>query len=116
MASYAPLVLVLIALHAASLTILAYVTIWGRAFDPWLRLIGASALAQHVVALFYTAATARYHFLTWFLTTVVVIVWFQRVGIEHLKHRYPALVRRFAVHPWSRRLASGLDRLQKVSA
>ena len=113
---YAPLVLVLIALHAASLTILAYVTIWGRAFDPWLRLIGASALAQHVVALFYTAATARYHFLTWFLTTVVVIVWFQRVGIEHLKHRYPALVRRFAVHPWSRRLASGLDRLQKVSA
>jgi hypothetical protein len=113
---FAPLVLVLIALHAGALLIVAYVTIRGRAFDPWLRLIGASALAQHVVALFYTTATARYHFLTWFLTGLVVIVWFQRAGIEHLKRRYPAMVHRFAHHPFARKLASGLDRLQKVSA
>jgi hypothetical protein len=113
---YAPLVLVLILLHAASVAIVVYVTIWGRIFDPWLRLIGASALAQHVVALFYTTATARYHFLTWFLTTLVVMVWFQRVGIKLLERQYPVLSRRFAVHPWSRWLASGLNRLQKVSA
>jgi hypothetical protein len=113
---YAPLVCVLILLHTASLAIVVYVTIWGRAFDPWLRLIGASALAQHAVALFYTAATARYHFLTWFLTMLVVMVWFQQVGIEYLKHRYPALSHRVTVHPWSRWLASGLNRLQKVSA
>jgi hypothetical protein len=113
---YAPLVLVLILLHAASVAIVVYVTIWGRIFDPWLRLIGASALAQHVVALFYTTATARYHFLTWFLTTLVVMVWFQRVGIKLLERQYPVLSRRLAVHPWSRWLASGLNRLQKVSA
>jgi hypothetical protein len=113
---YAPLVVGLVALHAVALAIVIYVTVRGRAFDPWLRLIGASALAQHVVALFYTAATARYHFLTWFLTALVVIVWFQRVGIEHVKRQYPMLYSRFAAHPWRRRLASGLARLQKVSA
>ena len=46
----------------------------GRTFDPWLRLIGAAALAQHAVALFYNATVARYHFLTWFLTMLVVMV------------------------------------------
>jgi len=113
---YTPLVLVLVPLHAASVVIVVYVTFWGRTFDPWLRLIGASALAQHVVALFYTAATARYHFLTWLLTMLVVMVWFKRVGIGLLERRYPVLSSRFAVHPWSRWLASGLKRLQKVSA
>lgn len=113
---YAPLVVILIALNAASLAVVAYVTVWGRTFDPWLRLIGASALAQHTVALFYDTATARYHFLTWFLTALVVLVWFQRVGVEHLKRQYPDLSRRFAVHPWLRWLASGLNQLQKVSA
>jgi hypothetical protein len=113
---YAPLVCALILLHAASLVILARVTIWGRTFDPWLRLIGASALAQHALVLFYTAAVARYHFLTWFLTMLVVMAWFHREGIEYMKRRYPALSRRFATHPLSLRLASWLARLQKVSA
>jgi hypothetical protein len=113
---YAPLVVALVALHAVALAIVIYVTVRGRTFDPWLRLIGASALAQHVVALFYTAATARYHFLTWFLTTLVVIVWFQRVGIERVKRQYPGFYSWLAAHPWRLRLASGLERLQKVSA
>jgi hypothetical protein len=116
LAWFAPLVVVLMALHAASVAIVVYVTIWGRRFDPWLQLIGASALAQHVVALFYNAAVARYHFLTWFLTMLVVMGWLQQVGIELVKRRYPVMSSRFAVHPWSRRLASGLNRLQKVSA
>jgi hypothetical protein len=105
-----------IPLNAAGVAILIYVGARGRQFDPWLRLIGASAMAQHVVALFYTAATARYHFLTWFLTMLVAMVWFQRVAIGWLRRHYPAAFERFAVHPWSQRLASGLDRLQKVSA
>jgi hypothetical protein len=33
-----------------------------------------------------------------------------------VRGRYPLLSKRFATHPWSWRLASGLDRLQKVSA
>jgi hypothetical protein len=68
------------------------------------------------VALFYTGAIARYHFLTWLLTMLVVMVWVQRTGVDLAKRHYPVLCGRLAVHPWSRRLASGLNRLQKVSA
>ena len=107
---------VTIPLNAAGVLILLYVIVRGRQFDPWLRLIGAAALAQHIVALFYTAAVARYHFLTWFLTMLVDAVWFHRVGIDCLKRHFPALSQQFAVHPWSRRLASGLAWLQKASA
>ena len=113
---HAVVVAVLVPSHAAAVVIVIYVVGWGRQFDPWLRVIGASALAQHVVALFYNAAIARYHFLSWLLTMLVVAVWIQRVGLEHLKRRYPALCGRFAVHPWSQRLASGLAWLQKASA
>ncbi|HEY6831440.1 MAG TPA: hypothetical protein VI251_03030, partial [Pseudolabrys sp.] len=105
-----------IPLNAAGVAILIYVVLRGRAFDPWLRLIGGAALAQHAVALFYNAATARYHFLTWFLTMLVVTVWFHDVGIAWLKQRFPAASQRVAVHPFSQRLASGLARLQKASS
>jgi hypothetical protein len=104
-----------IPLNAAGVAILLYVVFRGRQFDPWLRLIGASALAQHAVALFY-AATPRYHFLSWLLTVLVAMVWFQRVGVNVISQRYPALSKRLAMHPWSRRLASGLTGLQKASA
>jgi hypothetical protein len=107
---------VTIPLNAAGVAILVYVVIRGRQFDPWLRLVGAAALVQHGVALFYNAATARYHYLTWFLTMLVAAAWLHRVGIDWLKRRFPALSRQFAVHPWSRRLASGLACLQKASA
>jgi hypothetical protein len=105
-----------IPLNAAGVAVLVYVVLRGRAFDPWLRLIAATALAQHAVALFYNAATARYHFLAWFLTMVVVVVWLHEAGIGWFQRRYPDMCRRVAAHPWSRRLASGLARLQRVSA
>lgn len=105
-----------IPLNAAGVAILAYVVVRGRAFDPWLRLIGAAALGQHVVALFYNAATARYHFLTWFLTMLVTMVWFHDVGMAWLAQRYPDAMNRIANHRLSRQLAQALARLQKVSA
>lgn len=105
-----------IPLNAAGVVILLYVVFRGCQFDPWLRLIGASALAQHAVALFYSAATPRYHFLSWLLTVLVVMVWFQRVGVNLVGQRYPALSKRFVQHPWSQWLASGLAGLQKASA
>ena len=101
-------------LNAAGVVILVYVVVRGRQFDPWLRLIGAAALAQHAVALFYVA-TARYHFLAWFLTALVVVVWLHQAGIGWLQHRYPDFCRRIAAHPSAQRLASGLSRLQEVS-
>ena len=103
-------------LNAAGVAILIYVVVYDRRFDPWLRLIGAAALAQHAVALFYNAAIARYHFLTWFLTMLVAVVWLHDIGIGWLKHRYPVLSERVAAHPWRLRLASGLSRLQKVTS
>jgi len=102
-------------LNAAGVVILVYVVVRGRQFDPWLRLIGAAALAQHAVALFYVA-TARYHFLAWFLTALVVVVWLYEVGIEWLRRRYPDFCRRIAAHPSAQRLASDLSRLQEVSS
>jgi hypothetical protein len=105
-----------IPLNAAGVAILAWVVLRGRHFDPWLRLIGASALAQHAVAFFYNAATARYHFLTWFLTLLVVLVWFHDVGTVWLRQCYPNLAERIANHRAARQLASALTRLQKVSA
>jgi hypothetical protein len=107
-------------LNAAGVAILVYVVVRGRQFDPpfdpWLRLIGASALAQHAVALFYNAAVARYHYLAWFLTMVVVMVFMHEVGGGWLKRRYPALSMRIAAHPWCLLLASGLSRLHKVTS
>ena len=105
-----------IPLNAAGVAVLIYVVFRGRQFDPWLRLVGASALAQHAVALFYTAAIARYHFLSWFLTMVVVMVWLQQLGVVWVQRRYPALSEQFIANPLCRRLASWLARLQKVSA
>ena len=105
-----------IPLNAAGVAILVYVVLCGRRFDPWLRLIGAAALAQHAVAFFYNAAIARYHFLTWLLTMVVVMVWLHDVGIDWLRRRYPGMALRVASHPLSGRLASGLSHLQKSSA
>lgn len=105
-----------IPVNAAGVAIVIYVVIRGRTFDPWLRLIGASALAQHVVALFYNAGVARYHFLTWFLTMLVVMVFMHQVGMDWFKRRYPVMSERLQSHPLSRRLASGLARLQKASS
>jgi hypothetical protein len=103
-------------LNAAGVAVLIYVVVRGRQFDPWLRLIGAAALAQHAVALFYNAAIARYHFLTWFLTMLVCMVWLHEIGIDWLRRRYPVMSERIAAHPWPLWLASSLSRLQKVSS
>jgi len=102
-------------LNALGVVVLIYVVGWGRRFDPWLRLIGAAALAQHVVALFYVA-TARYHFLTWFLTMLVDAVWLREIGIGWLRQRFPDLSTRISSDRISMRLASGLTWLQKVAS
>jgi hypothetical protein len=105
----------IVPLSAAGVAILIYVVARGRGFDPWLRLIGAAALAQHAVALFYIG-TARYHFLNWFLTMLVVMAFMHDIGIDWLRRRYPIMSERIVLEPWSRRLVSGLSWLQKVSA
>jgi hypothetical protein len=105
-----------IPLNAAGFVILVYVVARGSRFDPWLRLLGAAALAQHTIGLFFPGDVARYHLLTWFLTMLVVMVFLREIGMDWLRHRYPRLVARLADHPLSLWLASGLTRLQKSAA
>ena len=102
-------------LNAAGIAVLIYVVVRGRGFNPWLRLIGAAALAQHAVALFYINS-GRYHFLAWFLTMLVAAVWLHDVGTAWLQRRFPKLWRRVAADPFLLRLASGLSRLEPASA
>jgi len=104
-----------IPVNAAAIAVLIYV-VAARRFDPWLRLIAGAALAQHTVALFYDASIARYHYLAWYLTMVVAIVWLHQVGIGWLQQRYPALCAGMAANPVTLRLASGLASLHKMSA
>ena len=106
MAAMAPLNLLAIALvvHVAS-----------RAkFDPWLRLVGAAALAQLAVGLFYVGS-ARYHLLGWFFAGLVTLVWLQAEGLPLLRHRYPAWWERAARQPVSRGLEIALRRFQKLA-
>jgi len=105
-----------IPLNAAGVGILMYVVMRGRRFDPWLRLIGGAALAQHAVAFFYSATVGRYHYLSWFLTMLVVMVFLREIAVDWLRVRYPRLSQRIVMHPLSLWLASGLARLQKSGA
>ena len=102
-------------LNAGGVAVLLYVLIRGRGFDPWLRLIAAAALAQHAVALFYVA-TPRYHFLAWFLTLLVGVVWLRERGVGWFQRRYPNIGKRIAAAPLSLRLVAGLSRLETVSS
>jgi general stress protein CsbA len=105
-----------IPLNAASVAIVGYIVVRGRNFDPWLRLIGAAALTQCTVAFFYRGEYGRYHFLTWFLIMLVVMVFMHEAGIGWLQRRYPALSAHLANHPMTQRLASGLSWLQRSAA
>jgi hypothetical protein len=98
-------------LNAAGVVMLVHVVVRGRRFDPWLRLVGAAALAQHAVAFFY-ADTARYHFLTWFLTLLVCAVFMQQAGLPWLARRYPAAMARLTRILWPPRLAAGIGCLE----
>jgi hypothetical protein len=44
------------------------------------------------------------------------MVFLHEVGVGWLRRRFPSLAHRLAYHPLSRRLASGLTRLQKSAA
>jgi hypothetical protein len=70
--------LLAVPLQAVAVAILIWVAGWGRGYDPWLRLTAWATLAQHGVALAYPPY-ARYYYLTWLLTLLVVLVWASRI-------------------------------------
>jgi hypothetical protein len=85
---------IFIPVAATGVLVVAHVTLRGRDYESWLRLIGAAVLVECAVDLVYIA-TPRYYFSMWLLAALVVAVVVER----HL----PAL-------------ASWPARLQKVSA
>ena len=105
----------LIPVSAAGVAVTAYVAGWGRRFDPWLRLVAGAALAQHAVALFYVA-TARYHFLAWFLTLVVTAAWCARDGVALMQRHCPGLWRRFIESTALRRTTAALRALETMQS
>ncbi len=66
-----------IPLHVGAVLIVLQITLRGRSYDPWLRLIGAAVIAEYGAAMVY-AATARYFFSMWLLTALIVCVFFER--------------------------------------
>jgi hypothetical protein len=88
---------VFIPLHLVAVLIVLHMTLRGRTYDAWLRLIGAALIAEYGAAMTY-AATARYFFSMWFLTALLVCVFLER----HVP-------RWLAQHGW-KRSAQALDR------
>ncbi|MGE0564814.1 MAG: hypothetical protein AB7O50_09900 [Pseudolabrys sp.] len=79
---------IFIPLHAAAIAVLVRIALSGRAFDRWLRLCAAAALAQHAVAWFYLHFE-RYHHATWLLTLIVCAVWVRNEGLALAQARFP---------------------------
>ena len=103
---------VMVPLHALSLVIAMRVMV-RAGFDPWLRLIAGATLAQHAVSLFYIA-TPRYHFLSWFCTGLVAVVWFRVEGLMLLRHYLP-LWERIWNNPVNRSIERALRQFEIIS-
>lgn len=103
---------VMVPLHALSLVIAMRVMV-RAGFDPWLRLIAGATLAQHAVSLFYIA-TPRYHFLSWFCTGLVAVVWFRVEGLMLLRQYLP-LWERIWNNPVNRSIERALRQFEIIS-
>lgn len=100
-------------LHALSLVVLVRVMV-RTGFDPWLRLIAGATLAQHAVSLFYVA-TPRYHFLSWFCTGLIGVVWFRLEGLALLRSLLPQWWDRIWNNPFNRSIERSLRQFEIVS-
>jgi hypothetical protein len=77
----------MIPLNAAAIVVLVRIAAW-KEIDPWLRLTAWATFAQQCVGIFYATA-GRYHYLTWLLTLLVVVVWIRHEGLDLVRRRYP---------------------------
>ena len=106
--------LALIPLHAAAIIVLVRVALWGRRFDPWLRLTAGAMLAQHPVALFYLPYN-RYYYLAWLLTALVCAVWLRDEGGPLLQQRFLRGAEWLGRHPLRMWLGRVLDWWTRVT-
>ena len=99
-----------IPLNAFAVATLVRVGVFGRRFDPWLRLVALAALLQHGTGICY-ADWDRYHLSSWLLTALVAIVWLRVEGLPWLDKVFPSLRERIAAHAAVKRSAAALARL-----
>jgi hypothetical protein len=97
--------------HAAAIAILVRVGLFGRPFDPWLRVIALAALMQHGIGVCYVNYD-RYHLLTWLLTCLVTLVWVNVEGRAVIEQRFSGLRELWAKSPTVSRVRRVLTRLQ----
>jgi hypothetical protein len=100
--------------HAAAFLVLIRVALFGRRFDPWLRLTAGAMLAQHPVAWFYLSY-GRYYYLAWLLTFLVCAVWTRDEGLGRFRVAWPRAADALARNPAWTWLAHVLDWWTKVT-
>jgi hypothetical protein len=101
----------MIPVHAVAIAILLRVGLFGRRFDPWLRVIALAALMQHGIGLCYVVYD-RYHLLTWLLTCLVTLVWVNVEGLALVERRFSGLREGWAKSPRANRTRLALARLR----
>jgi hypothetical protein len=104
----------LMPLHVAAIAILVWVAGWGERFGFWLRLIAGAMIAQALVSLLFLF-DPRYFLLNWVLTSLVVMVWLQMLGVPYVQRRHPDFARRIVGHPISTRFGRALSQLIEMA-
>jgi hypothetical protein len=103
--------LAMIPVHAAAIAILLRVGLFGRPFDPWLRVIALAAVMQHGIGLCYVMYD-RYHLLTWLLTCLVTLVWVNIEGRALIEQHFSGLRELWAKSQSASRVRLALARLR----
>jgi len=81
--------------NAAGVLILIRVAIFGRGFNPWLRVVAAATLLQHGIGVCYVNYI-RYNLGTWLLTYIVAAAWLQLEGLRLIDRLWPGFRVRIA--------------------
>lgn len=103
--------IVMIPVHAAAIATLVRVGVFGRTFDPWLRIVALAALLQHGIGVSY-ANSARYSFGAWLLTALVSTVWLEVEGLGLIGRLWPRLQNGWRNSATLDRIGRQLDRLE----
>jgi hypothetical protein len=97
--------LAMVPIHAAAIAILVRVGVFGRRFDPWLRVVALATLLQHGIGVSYVDYQ-RYTLGTWLLTLLVVAAWSEREGVALLRWAFPRFCEAWLRQPAVRRTGS----------
>jgi hypothetical protein len=99
---------VMVPVHAFAVALLVRIGIFGRGYDPWLRLVALATLLQHGIGASYFNF-ARYNLGTWLLNLLVAAVWLEREGLGLMCRTFPRACEGWRNSAAARWLAHTLD-------